>query len=967
LIIRNADKIEKFNGGKGKMGNYKQIGRFGAAIFVAIVMVISGMGPLVGSVKADGPTALEPSTLPLEEEGVTEEQGEIRAIESLDPNAIALLIQDVNPWYGRNVHHALHEFVIPHDLINSSSLATWDLSQYKFILYASSQTDNYYVNIAANLDKISTWVSNGGLLIAHCMDGGWYVIWPYQIPGGSWQGLSILPGGVTHLMHRDDMKYAADMIHITEPNHGVVKSDEYTLTDSYLAIWYTSTCGIFTNLPPNAEVVMVSNEGDGGDGPTYIDYNYGSGKVLATLNTVEWGYYNGLQYFWGRNRPELLRNELRYALNYTPQAWSFAIITDLHVGRDAEYKDYDGPGWNDSGPGEENIAVVRFLKQSVDLINSYKDEYNIQFVAVLGDISESAELSQFDKAIEILNSLEIPWVPLIGNHDIWPYCSRDSAPEVEQPGSRGTDRHFDDKFGSQYGELSALFDNWEKADVFVWNPEVNPPHNSYFQNFAFDYCGYHFVGIDFNYRDDAALGLPGVRPEGNLHNFSDGTWNWFTNHIEQYVSEHPESNENIILFAHHPLNKGWVEFDAFSQEKLRIMANFLKNYKTNVFAEFAGHIHRNWYSWLASGFSNILNVIETNANMSDPLVRIVQIAPDGNIDYSKFLNKNDIAIKAYSPIDLVVTDPDNLIISKDSNQIPGASYMEIHLDGDGTLDDLVQIPGRKIGEYSIEVIPEPGAQPTDTYTIEVSTIEDSFGWISVILADNVTIEATPTEPYGFQSTERKATQLSYTGDLSGVCSAPVNLRAVLVDGNGAPLPEKTVTFGIGGQSASAVTDTSGLASTTIILNQEAGQYYFIDAYFGGDEYYLPAFDSEQFEIRIPATMDFDPNTLNLKSKGQWVTVYIEFPTDYNVNDIDVSTVTLDNAISVDLSAPSTIGDYNSNGVLDLMIKFSGAEVTDYILSKGTGQENITLNVSGELLNETSFTGSDFINIIVPKK
>ena len=33
---------------------------------------------------------------------------------------------------------------------------------------------------------------------------------------------------------------------------------------------------------------------------------------------------------------------------------------------------------------------------------------------------------------------------------------------------------------------------------------------------------------------------------------------------------------------------------------------------------------------------------------------------------------------------------------------------------------------------------------------------------------------------------------------------------------------------------------------------------------------------------IPATIDFDPDTLNLGSNGKWVTVYIELLTGYDV-------------------------------------------------------------------------------------
>ena len=40
---------------------------------------------------------------------------------------------------------------------------------------------------------------------------------------------------------------------------------------------------------------------------------------------------------------------------------------------------------------------------------------------------------------------------------------------------------------------------------------------------------------------------------------------------------------------------------------------------------------------------------------------------------------------------------------------------------------------------------------------------------------------------------------------------------------------------------------------------------------------------------IPATIDFDPDTLNLGSMGKWVTVYIELPIghDYDISDINI--------------------------------------------------------------------------------
>jgi hypothetical protein len=49
---------------------------------------------------------------------------------------------------------------------------------------------------------------------------------------------------------------------------------------------------------------------------------------------------------------------------------------------------------------------------------------------------------------------------------------------------------------------------------------------------------------------------------------------------------------------------------------------------------------------------------------------------------------------------------------------------------------------------------------------------------------------------------------------------------------------------------------------------------------------------------IIASIDIKPDTLNLKSKGNWITAYIELPEGSNVGDIDCSTIRLAGAFTV---------------------------------------------------------------------
>jgi len=120
-----------------------------------------------------------------------------------------------------------------------------------------------------------------------------------------------------------------------------------------------------------------------------------------------------------------------------------------------------------------------------------------------------------------------------------------------------------------------------------------------------------------------------------------------------------------------------------------------------------------------------------------------------------------------------------------------------------------------------------------------------------------------------------------------------------------------------------------------------------------------------------ALIDIDPNTLNLRSKGKWITCYIELPEGYDVNGINVSTILLNGTVPAELH-PTEVGDYDGDGVPDLMVKFDRAEVTSYILANVNMTKlieekfmTITLTITGELDDGTPFQGSDTITIMLP--
>jgi hypothetical protein len=121
----------------------------------------------------------------------------------------------------------------------------------------------------------------------------------------------------------------------------------------------------------------------------------------------------------------------------------------------------------------------------------------------------------------------------------------------------------------------------------------------------------------------------------------------------------------------------------------------------------------------------------------------------------------------------------------------------------------------------------------------------------------------------------------------------------------------------------------------------------------GDGYDVGA---HEYAPLVPAEVDITPQTLNLASKGRWITCHISLPEDYNVADIEPNSVMLENE-------PNDIyADWIRLEGEAAMAKFKRWEVREMLTELGQ-LGRVELFVSGELNDGTRFEGTDTILVI----
>ncbi|UCB61254.1 MAG: hypothetical protein JSW72_04185 [Candidatus Bathyarchaeota archaeon] len=126
-----------------------------------------------------------------------------------------------------------------------------------------------------------------------------------------------------------------------------------------------------------------------------------------------------------------------------------------------------------------------------------------------------------------------------------------------------------------------------------------------------------------------------------------------------------------------------------------------------------------------------------------------------------------------------------------------------------------------------------------------------------------------------------------------------------------------------------------------------------------------------YVIALNATLDVDPDTLNLRSKGSWITSYLELPAGYEIQEINMSAILLNNTIVAE-QHPMAVGDQDEDGIPDLMVKFDRAQVEAFIWNATNNAHlceekhtYVALTVNGELTgtNYTTFQGIDIIRVL----
>jgi predicted phosphodiesterase len=273
----------------------------------------------------------------------------------------------------------------------------------------------------------------------------------------------------------------------------------------------------------------------------------------------------------------------------------FAVIPDIHLGREKVNIHF----W-DKAPEKEavvGIGIEERLRKTVELINKDRE---IEFVITIGDLTDSGLPGQFEKARNILDKLKKPYIPIIGNHDIWPYQWDWQRRKVL----------WDAKKPLNVSEFEKYFASSLKV------PWLTKQEDS-LQNYSFAFRGTRFVVMDNVNRKHAPFGLPGTVAWAKLHKESK-------KRLEREL-ELAEENR-LIVFSHSPLKMG-------------ILENLLRQSpQVREIVSIGGHRHK-----ITERKEKGVTLVTTNALYIEPKILKVLVSEKIRFQYQSLKGGKDIS------------------------------------------------------------------------------------------------------------------------------------------------------------------------------------------------------------------------------------------------------------------------------------------------------------------------------------
>lgn len=127
-----------------------------------------------------------------------------------------------------------------------------------------------------------------------------------------------------------------------------------------------------------------------------------------------------------------------------------------------------------------------------------------------------------------------------------------------------------------------------------------------------------------------------------------------------------------------------------------------------------------------------------------------------------------------------------------------------------------------------------------------------------------------------------------------------------------------------------------------------------------------------------ANIDFYPGNINVKSKSLYVTAYIEIEdsnVQYTIDQINKDSICLIKADTTMIKingemlctvGPIEYGDYDEDGIPDLMMKFDRQALSNFLITNGFQTGDVSLTLTGQFYDGSKFKGIKNITISIKK-